>query len=463
MITVIVPIVLLLVIVLVPKIPYIGGNVTIGLALAGLTALIMGGIYNPFSWLLAWVDGIDRIAWVMLLMLVGCIYSETQVEIGTLDTVLRSLRAKFGHSPRGLVACTMIALGMAGALLGEAIASATIVGILAVKSMDELGLSGELICAILVIGGTMGSVMPPISQACFLSASLLNINPDAVINHAYITIGIGIIFTISFVCFFFVKKDLKFDESSIPKETAWQILSKNWLSLVPLTILAVLIVFRSLPIEALQFDLVPALLNTITVAGKPFLTWLGGILILKGFTNGIVLTMLFVTILTLFFPAVRKNAKSIMTRGLKNIWVSTSVQLGAAVMLGGFYAGGQIEAVKAFALTLNANVIKVGGSFAMTLMGMLTGSQATAQNTIFSFFGPILVEMGYTVGQAGIIGSHMSAAGQGLPPADLVTFAVAGVVGGLLGRKIDPLKSMFYSSVFCVYLILVSFVYLYLL
>lgn len=43
-----------------------------------------------------------------------------------------------------------------------------------------------------------------------------------------------------------------------------------------------------------------------------------------------------------------------------------------------------------------------------------------AQNTIFSFFGPILVEMGYT-------------AGQGLPPAELATFAVAGVVGGLLG------------------------------
>ncbi len=463
MITVIVPILLLLIIVLVPKIPYIGGKVSVALIVAGIAALIMGGFYNPVNWFLAWIDGIDRIAWVMLLALVGCIYAETQIEIGTLDTVLRSLRAKFGHSPRGLVACTMIALGLAGALLGEAIASATIVGILAVKSMDELGLNGDLICAILVIGGSMGSVMPPISQAIFLSASLLNVNPDVVVNHAYITIGIGVIFTISFVCLVFVKKDLKFDESLIPKETAWEILSKNWVTLVPLTILTVLIIFRSLPIAALQFDLVPSMLNTITVAGKPFLTWLGGILILKGFTNGIVLTMLFVSLLTLFFPVVRKNVKGILTRGLKSVWACTSVQLAAAVMLGGFYAGGQIEAVKAFAQTLNANVIKIGGSAAMSLMGMLTGSQATAQNTIFSFFGPILMDMGYTAGQAGIIGSHMAAAGQGLPPADLVTFAVAGVVGGILGRKIDPLKSMLYSSVFCFYLIVVSFIYLYLL
>ena len=42
-------------------------------------------------------------------------------------------------------ACTFIVLVIAGSLLGEAIASATIVGILAVKSLKEMGLSAEKI------------------------------------------------------------------------------------------------------------------------------------------------------------------------------------------------------------------------------------------------------------------------------------------------------------------------------
>ena len=52
---VIVPIVILLVLVAYKKIPNIGGNVALALALAGFVALLMGGIYNPISWLAAWV------------------------------------------------------------------------------------------------------------------------------------------------------------------------------------------------------------------------------------------------------------------------------------------------------------------------------------------------------------------------------------------------------------------------
>jgi len=96
MIIVIVPIVLLLSIILIKKIPYIGGNIQVGLLLTGLVALFMGGIFNPIDWLLAWVDGVDRIAWVIGLVLFGSLYAETQVKMGTMDTIIKVLRALFG-------------------------------------------------------------------------------------------------------------------------------------------------------------------------------------------------------------------------------------------------------------------------------------------------------------------------------------------------------------------------------
>ena len=109
MITVIVPFCLLLAIILIRKIPYIGGNIQIALLLTGLVALVMGGVYNPIDWLWAWVDGIDRIAWVLALAVFGSIYAETQVRMGTMDTVINLLRAKFGHSSRGMVICIILA------------------------------------------------------------------------------------------------------------------------------------------------------------------------------------------------------------------------------------------------------------------------------------------------------------------------------------------------------------------
>ena len=57
-------------------------------------------------------------------------------------------------------------------------------------------------------------------------------------------------------------------------------------------------------------------------------------------------------------------------------------------MLGAFYATGLIDAVADFAMGLNTHLLKFGGAGALMLIGMLTGSQSTAQNAIFSFFGP---------------------------------------------------------------------------
>ena len=49
MITVIIPIGLLLIVLLCKKIPVIGGSIHASLALAGFSALILGGVYNPVT------------------------------------------------------------------------------------------------------------------------------------------------------------------------------------------------------------------------------------------------------------------------------------------------------------------------------------------------------------------------------------------------------------------------------
>lgn len=98
----------------------------------------------------------------------------------------------------------------------------------------------------------------------------------------------------------------------------------------------------------------------------------------------------------------------------------------------------------------------------MILLGMLTGSQSTTQNVVFSFFGPALVAFGLNPTYAAVAGAHLASAGQGLPPADLTTFVVVGIVASQFGKKVDPLKSMFYSMPMCICFAAVGMAFLYL-
>lgn len=143
MIIVIVPFVLLLSIVLIKKIPYIGGNIQVGLLVAAVSALLMGGVFNPVSWVTAWIDGMDRIAWVLALSIFGSIYAETQVRIGTMDTVLNIFRSSFGKNPKGLVFCIILSLVLAGSLLGDSVAATTVIGVLVIKILAEMEMTGS--------------------------------------------------------------------------------------------------------------------------------------------------------------------------------------------------------------------------------------------------------------------------------------------------------------------------------
>lgn len=449
MIIVIVPFVILLSIILIKKIPYIGGNIQVALLITGLTALIMGGIYNPVSWLTAWVDGIDRIAWVMALTIFGSVYAETQVKMGTMDTVLNVMRSWFGHSPRGLIVVIVISLVMAGSLLGDAVAASTVIGVLIIKSLAEMGLSGEQIACTIVMAASLGSIMPPVTQSIFLSASLVGIDPTPVTNIGYFTVGLGVMLCSAYVAFYFVKiKSLP--EHLIPKEKAGTILKKNWTVLVPLTILIAVILLRLI----FKIDL-------ITLVFGPILKALAQIKILKGLTNLIVATLIVVTIISCFYPKVRGDLGNTLFTGIKNVKGSIFIQGSAGLMLGAFYAAGQIEAVKNFAMGLNAHLLKIGGGMSLALIGMLTGSQSTAQNSIFAFLGPALIETGLDPVRVAITGSHIAASGQGMPPADLTCFVVCGLVGGILNIKVDPLKTMILNLPMCLYLFSVGLLFMY--
>jgi TRAP-type C4-dicarboxylate transport system permease large subunit len=450
MIIVIVPILLLLAIILIKRIPLIGGNIQIALVITGVAALLFGGVYNPLDWLFAWIDGLDRLAWIIALAVFGSIYAETQVKMGTMDTVINVLRSIFGHSPRGLIISVVLALTVAGSLLGDAIAASTVIGVLVINSLLEMRMKPEQIACTIVMGASLGSIMPPITQSIFLSSSLVGLpSPDPVITIGYVTVGIGVVICSVYVAFSFIKiKSLP--EDLIPKEGPAAILGREWKALIPLLVLFTLVVLRT----GFKIDVA-----TILLGGG--LKALGQVKILKGISNLIVVNIIMATIVAFFFPAVHKNTAKVFKTALKNVIPGCSIQLAAALMLGAFYRAGQIEAVQEFAKTLNADIFKFGGGFAMLLIGMLTGSQSTAQNTIFSFFGPALTKIGVGDVNAAVAGAHLAMSGQGLPPADLTTFVVCSLVGGLLNKKVDPVKAMLLNLPMCLYFAFVGFLFMY--
>ena len=492
MIKVIIPIAALLIIMLCKKLPKIGGNVLVALLTAGVLSLLMGGIFNPVQWFAAAIDGLDRLSWVICLSVFGSIYAETQVRLGTMDTVMGALKAKFRNYPRILIVCIVLALVLSGSLMGDAVAASTVIGVLTIGVLANIGLAPEMICCIIVAGASMGSIMPPISQAFALSASLTGAEPDAALGYGYITVPIIIAIVTTYMILMFVKGHPQIVERDLEgnivecKETAGEILKKNWKSLIPLSVLVLVVFFRSINLPAIKFDLpteilkhinlftidqptADALLSTTGMAtGEGFTNvtislydWISNVSILKGLSNGIVLSIIFAMCVAFCFPQVKNNARDVIACGLCKVRYTAFLQICAAFMLGAFYAGGQIEAVQVFAQGLDSNVLKLGGAAALMLIGMLTGSQSTAQNVVFSFFGPALIATGRDATLTAVAGAHLAAAGMGLPPVDITTFVVAGIVGGMLGKKVDPLKSMIYMVPMCVAMAAVGILFMY--
>src|SRR5699024_12096176 len=134
---ILIPLLLLFIIALVNKIPKIGGNIKVALLVAALSSIIISGL-GPKEIILAFVDGIDRLSWVILLSIFGAIYAESQVKLGAIDTTFNSLRSAFGNSPKGLITSVIITLIMAGSYLGYAIAASAVIGFVVIYSLLEI-------------------------------------------------------------------------------------------------------------------------------------------------------------------------------------------------------------------------------------------------------------------------------------------------------------------------------------
>lgn len=452
MYSVIIPIGLLFTLIMVKKIPKIGGNVPVALIIAAVVTLICGKVYNPIEWGKAWINGLDRLSWVMALSFVGSFYGETQAVIGTLDTVVDLFRSLFGKSSRGMVCAVIVAIVVGGEAFGDCNGAAAVIGLLVVPALAGMGMSGEKVAATIALGCMLGSIMPPISQAVMLSTSILDLPQsvvDETINLTFITAGIILVLSMTYAAFGFVKNQ-PLPKELIPEDKPLTIVKKGFAGLLPLILVIVLIIANSI------FNL-----NIMKMLLGPVYDFLAGIPIIKGFTNSIVMILIAASLITFIFKKVRNNAKEILQSGFKNVIPSLEIQACAAFFVGAILAGGQIDVIINTMENLSDNVVKIGGGIATVLMGMLTGSQTSAQNIIFTFFGPLLMNMGVSGSHAAMVGSHLASAGQMMPLANFTVMICAALVSSSLGKKVDPLKAMMYLLPIALSLAVVGFLFMY--
>lgn len=440
-----VPLVLLFAIILVRPIPKIGGEVRIGLLVAGVAAALLGGL-GPIRILEAAVVGVDKLSWVIMLSVFGGIYAESQVRLGTMDAVLNSFRSLFGASTKGLVAAVIVTLTLAGSLLGDAIAAATVIGFLVIRSLRDLELTAAQIGAIIVTGAILGSAMPPISQAFFLSASLVGIEPGVVLPSAYVIMTLGVLVGLALGAFM-VRHRKRLPAELVPDRSAWQILRANGASFIPMAVLALIVGAAALGYNV--FERLPYL-SSATAA-------LASIPVVQGVTFRVVLAIIVALLVTLAFRPVRRDIGGVVKGGLTKVSKTVQIQLCAGFMVGAFYEAGLIDAVLKITEDLPTPALSIGGGAATIVVGMLTGSQTTAQTTIVTFLGPALTNLGIDAGNVAVGSALLAMAGQSFPPVGLTSFVVAGLVGGVLNVKVDPVRIMLYILPVTLFFTIVGF------
>lgn len=273
--------------------------------------------------------------------------------------------------------------------------------------------------------------MPPITQGVFLSSSLVGIDPSPVINIAYITVGIGGVLAI-LESFRFVRGK-KMPDHLKEKQSVFGILKEKWTTLVPLAVLVAIVIANTL----FEYNIFEKWFFFAAI-----LEPLKEIPILQGVTFQVVSAIIIAIIVSFLFPSVWKESKGIFKGGLSKVSQTVQIQLCAGIMVGVFYASGLIEKVAQMTEGLAASMVKVGGALSIVVVGMLTGSQTTAQSVNVTFLAPILKNMDVDPTLIALGASHIAAAGQNMPPVGLTAFVVCGLIGGILNKEVDPIKVM---------------------
>lgn len=466
MIVVIGSLAVLFAIALIKQVPFIGGNIPAALVGGGLAAALLSGM-DPLSYVTATVEGIDKLAWVIALSIFGSIYAETQVRIGAMDTTMRFLRILFGHSPRGLIAATFVTLTLAGSLLGDAIAAATVIGFLVIHSLAEMKIKPVQIGMIILLGASLGSIMPPISQAIYLSASLVGTDPDPVTLLSYLTVTVGVVLAI-LESFRFVRRpridgidssgsfsggsstgvDTVVDPTQGTRlSQLGTLVRERWTSMLPLFVLVVIVLLKT----GLGYDIFAELPGIGQVTA-----WMNTVPILNGLAFPVVLAIIVSTLVAFAFKDVRRAPVATVSTGLKNVRQTVIIQLCAAFLIGCFYTSGAVDTVSAMAEDVASSGVAVISTVALMILGMLIGSQTAAQTVVVPFAAPILENAGVDPTNIALGMSHIAASAQNLPPVGLTAFVVCGLVGATLKTKVDPVKVMILALPNSMYFILLG-------
>ena len=460
MIIVIIPVLFLMLVSAVKKVPLIGGNLIAAFIGTGVLALLLGGVYNPVVWAQAWLTGLNQVAFIIFIVIFGSIFSALQVKSGAMDTVLNVLRAVFGHTPQGLVLSILIAMCLGGSLVGTVAAVGAVIGMLVVPAMDDMGLDPDMNCAIIVTGGSLGAIMPPISNAINVACSILGIPTDKVLQISYLTVGAAFVLTCIFVCKVYIGNKYQMPQHLIPKEKASAILKREWRNLIPLMVLILLVALNSIP--GISLDVTKVLMQAVPVGGSNLYASLSALPVIGQITNNIVMALFVAIVVAIAItPKLRQNLGPDLAKSMRTIRVSVLIQIFAGFFLGAFRAGGQIEVISEWAAGLSAVALKLGGAGSLILGGMLVGAQSTTQTTLLPILGPAWMATGVSDVYAAVASSHLAAAGQGLPPADLNTFVIAGLVSSLLQREVNPMKSMILTAPYCILLAVIGLAFLF--
>lgn len=456
---VLIPIAFLILVSTLKRIPLIGGNLTVAFTGAGLLSLWLGGAHEPAAWLAPWLKSMDSIAFIFFIIIFGAIFSALQIQSGAMGVVLNILRALWGKTPQGLVLATLVALYFGGSLMGTVAAVGAVIGILIVPAMDEMKIEPDLICAIVVTGASMGGMMPPVSNAIILACGLIGIDEHEALMVSYLTVGIGLAVIAFFFCKVYIGNKYSLPEHLIPKETAWEIFSKNWVKLLPIFVLIVIVMLNSIP--ALKFNLPKYVLSLIPFGKTTLFAAVAKVPFAGKIVHNIVMAMLAAIVVNLIIDIrVLKTVGAKLKMQLKAVIEPEVILIATAFFLGSFQLGGQNAVIAAWAKSLNSSLLIVGGAAALLLAGMLTGGQSTAQGMLVPILAPAWTAIGITPLHIALASAHLAMAGQGFPPCDLNTFIIAGLVGAIIGRPVNPLRSMLYSAPYCIYLFIVGVIFL---
>lgn len=456
---VLIPIAFLIAVSMFKRLPLIGGNLTVAFAGAGLLSLWLGGAHDPSAWFAPWLKSMDSIAFIFFIIIFGAIFSALQIESGAMGVVLNILRALWGKTPQGLVLATLVALYFGGSLMGTVAAVGAVIGILIVPAMDEMKIEPDLICAIVVTGASMGGMMPPVSNAIILACGLVGIDEHEALLISYLSVGLGLAVIAFFFCKVYIGNKYSLPEHLIPKETAWEIFAKNWTKLIPIFILILIVMLNSIP--SLKFNLPKYLLSLIPYGKATLFAAIAKVPFAGKIVHNIVMAMIaaiLANILLDFSLVKRVGAKLKMQ--MKAIVEPEAVLIATAFFLGAFKIGGQNAAIAGWAKSLDSSLLIFGGAAALLIAGMLTGGQSTAQGMLVPILAPAWTAIGISKLHIALASAHLSMAGQGFPPCDMNTFIIAGLIGAIIGRPVNPLRSMMYSAPYCIYLFIVGIIFL---